>query len=199
MFYTIKTIENTDEINRCELFNIDNFQWRNVCHPKASGRMGYIKDKGFLIHLFCDELHPKADFFNDFDPVYKDSALEAFLKFDSCAPDYFNIEINANGACIAAFGQKRHVRKNFTKTQIESLEIHSQQTTSGWQILFILPESVIDAFQPNASWRITHKIRCNFYKLSEHPDIEHYYSFSPVQVNEPDFHRTDYFKTAIII
>lgn len=40
---------------------------------------------------------------------------------------------------------------------------------------------------------------CNFYKISESPDIEHYASFSPVDSEKPNFHLPECFARAVLI
>ncbi len=199
MVYEIKKISDTSELEQCHSFEISHFQWRSIYHPKSFGCIGYIEDKGFLVLLACEEVHPKADCLRNFEPVYKDSALEAFFQFDPASADYFNFEFNANGACIAAYGLTRHLRTYFSAEQILDLNIRPKITPHGWQILFLIPESVIYFFQPKARWKKTRHIYCNFYKLSEHPDIEHYGSFAPVPLPTPNFHRPDFFAKARIV
>lgn len=199
MCYQIKCINNIDDISQCETFLINHFQWRTICTPAAGGQVGFLKNKGFIVHLFCNEKEPKADYIHHFDPVYKDSALEAFFQFDIDHPQYFNFEFNANGACIAAFGSERFHRTKLTDQEITQLNIHSSKTTDRWEIFFLIPIEVINHYQPHMKKQNIKTIRCNFYKLSEHPKIEHYGSFSPVYLSEPNFHCTDFFKTAVIL
>lgn len=199
MVYEIRRISSFSDLQQCHSFEISNFQWRSVYRPKANGSVGYLENEGFIVILSCEELHPTANYKYNFQPVYKDSALEAFFKFDTESPQYFNFEFNANGACIAAFGPSRHLRENFRPEQIRALKIKSVTTGNGWQIRFFIPESIIFAYQPQAGWKRKKRVSCNFYKLSEDPAIEHYGSMAPVNLPAPNFHNTDFFVKAKII
>lgn len=199
MCYKIKSINHINDINRCETFYIDHFQWRSICTPAAGGQLGFSKNKDFIVHLFCNEKDPKTDYCHHFDPVYKDSALEAFFQFDIDRPEYFNFEFNSSGACIAAFGNERFHRIKLTEQEITQLNIHSSKTADRWEIIFFIPNRIINRYQPHRQKQNTKMIRCNFYKLSEHPEIEHYGCFSPINLPDPDFHCIDFFKNAVIL
>lgn len=198
MIYEIQKIGDISQFKTCPIFQIDHFQWHSIYHPKALGCVSYIENQGFHIWLACEEMHPKADYTLNFQPVYKDSALEAFFQFDLKSPQYFNFEFNAKGACIAAFGASRHPRINLTKEQILSLKIQPMTTPLGWQIHFFIPEELLRDYQPEANWKRTRHLRCNFYKLSEAPEIEHYASFAPVPGDTPNFHQIQTFADARI-
>lgn len=88
---------------------------------------------------------------------------------------------------------------NLTREQLLALNIQPKTTPLGWQIYFFIPESLIREFQPRAHWRRTKRLRCNFYKLSESPDNEHYASFAPVEAPESNFHDIRSFADALII
>lgn len=199
MIYEVRKIADASMLEQCPVFNIDCFQWHSVYHPKALGRAGYVENKGFAVWLSCEEVHPKTQYKKNFQPVYKDSALEAFFQFDIHAPEYFNFEFNSSGACIAAFGSTRHLRKNLTQEQLLALNIRSKITPLGWQIYFFIPEPLIQEYQPHINWRRTKRLRCNFYKLSESPDIEHYASYAPVDSPAPNFHAPRSFADALIL
>ena len=199
MIYEIRKIAGVSELEQCHPFEISNFQWRSIYRPRARGRVGYIENKGFLVWLACEEVHPKADCVYNFDPVYTDSALNAYFQFDLTNDNYFNFDFNAKGTCIAAYGSVPHIRSNFSLDQITDLNIRPKVTPYGWQIIFSIPESTIYFYQPQAKWKKTRFFRCNFYKVSIHPDIEHYGSFAPVHCPTPDFHQTAYFAKARIV
>lgn len=199
MVYEIRQIAGKAQIEQCHSFEISNFQWRSIYRPRAQGCVGYIENKGFLVWLACEEVHPKADCVRNFDPIYKDSALDAFFQFDLENNNYFSFEFNARGACIASYGHTRHLRIPFSPDHITDLNIRPKVTPYGWQILFFIPESTIFFFQPRSRWKKTRHIYCNFYKTSEHPDIEHYGSFAPVDLPRPNFHQTGSFVKASIV
>ena len=199
MVYEIKKIAGRSDLKRCHSFEISNFQWRSIYRPRARGCVGYIENKGFLVWLACEELHPKADCVRNYEPICMDSALVAFFRFDPACAEYFNFAFNARGSCLAGYGSMRHIRDCLSPDQICDLGIRSQVTADGWQILFLIPESIIFYFQPKAQWKKTRHIDCNFCKICEHPDIEHHGSFVPSGQRAEEFHRPEFFAQARII
>ena len=87
MVYEIKKIAGRSDLKRCHSFEISNFQWRSIYRPRARGCVGYIENKGFLVWLACEELHPKADCVRNYEPICMDSALVAFFRFDRPVPN----------------------------------------------------------------------------------------------------------------
>ena len=63
--------------------------------------------------MVCEEKDPLRTYTEDFDPVYRDSAMEAFFQFIPEQEVYLNFEVNANGALLAAYGPSRVYRSYF--------------------------------------------------------------------------------------
>lgn len=82
------------------------------------------------IKLVCEEKDPLRVYKEDQDPVYKDSAMEAFFQFkgnDTAADDiYLNFEMNANGALLACYGKNKMNRIPFTPDQIRKMKCSAE-------------------------------------------------------------------------
>lgn len=48
MNYTIRKINTENDIEKCDLFEINNYQWNNVYTPKTYGYAGYLEEKVFM-------------------------------------------------------------------------------------------------------------------------------------------------------
>lgn len=78
MTYDVLTIHSPEELSRCPVFHVDQFNWGGSYRPSTSGRLGYIPKSAFILEMECKESNPCRTFRKDNDPVYLDSAKEAF-------------------------------------------------------------------------------------------------------------------------
>lgn len=197
--YQIKIINKKEELCSCDSFSIRHFNWGGDYRPQAYGYAGLLKDKGFLIRLLCKEENPLCTYTKPNDPVYLDSALEAFLQLNSeKVSDYINLELNSNGTLLAKFGKDRSTRTDFTLRQIKNCPVESGRTDDTWWVEILLPFSIIEELYGPLSFSEGTKIRCNFYKISESKSCEHYASYAPIQHPQPNFHLPEFFADAVI-
>ncbi|MFR4989226.1 carbohydrate-binding family 9-like protein [Anaerotruncus colihominis] len=62
-----------------------------------------------------------------------------------------------------------------------------------------MPEALLASQLGRAPFSPGGQFFCNFYKISESPDIEHYASFSPVDSEKPNFHLPECFARAVLV
>lgn len=190
MKYRVKTISSEKEIEECERFLVNQVQWDSRIAPETYGYMGYVRDKGLFVKMVCREPSPKRVWLNHKDPVWKDSAMEVFLAF----PDgtltneslYLNLEVNANGAMYAQYGCGRKGRQFLSKRFYEDSNCRAEQKEGDWCVTLMTPEWLLKEIC-GLEWKKT-KFYCNFYKISESQEIEHYLSFSRIESSRPNFH-----------
>src|SRR6187399_1167142 len=60
-------------------------------------------DTAILLKFYVDEDNPRITYHQPNDPVYKDSCVEFFISFDN-GSSYYNMEWNAAGVCLMAYG-----------------------------------------------------------------------------------------------
>lgn len=195
---TIPTIHHTEDILCCPKHPIAHYMWRCTMKPEAYGQIAALNQQGFVIRLVSKESHPVTTYTNHFDPVYKDSAIEAFFQFGTLKSPYMNFEFNANGAVLAMYGTEREGRSRLDEKSIEALNIHTQKDEAQWSVTFFLPMDVIRRIYPDFTLEKGHHFSLNFYKISESPDIEHYGSMSKITLEHPDFHVPEFFASACI-
>ena len=99
----VEILRSRDELEGTKPFRIENLLWGTKKIPETFGYLGYVPGEGFYLKMVCVEKDPLRTYIADQDPVYQDSAMEAFLQFESArereaSPIYMNFEVNANGA-----------------------------------------------------------------------------------------------------
>lgn len=210
MQYPVNRIKNWAELETCPRFEIDNFLWTCKQKPPAYGWMGYSPDEGFLLRMVCEEANPKRTANSPQEMVCGDSALEAFFAFPvhPTPPDetffpsndglYLNFEVNANGAMYAKYGNGRRGRQPITPEEYRATNVRAQVFEDRWQIDLCVPQALIKRVCGIERFLEGDIFYCNFYKISEDPQIEHYASYHPVDSATPNFHLPEQFAKAII-
>jgi len=208
--YKTMIIDSPGMINTCPVFKVDNAQWTCKRKPATQGSVAYIPEKGLHVSMRCDEKDPLRTVTEHMGRVCCDSALEAFFAFpDNDAPLdnegrpsndglYLNFEINANGALYAKTGRGRKNRAPLTEGEMEDAAPAAWINTDGWGAGFYVPLTLLRRVAGIEELRENDVFYCNFYKISENPDIEHYLSFSAIQSETPNFHLPRFFAKAVI-
>lgn len=202
MKYEVHTIEEKSQLSDCPTFYIDKYNWGGDYRPAAYGKMAYIKEKGFIIYMKCEEKKPLRTFINNEDPVFQDSAMEAFFDF---APEkkketYVNIEMNANAAMLNHFGQKPPGRKIYTEFTNARCECIAHINEDSWSVELHIPLQYVKDLFGKDSFIPGDLIRCNFYKICQSSvPTEHYGSFTNINFPSCNFHLPEYFANAVIV
>ncbi len=196
--YPVKCISKIEELSECPIFPIDQYQWTKEYRPKAFGQMALLNDAEIIIKMTALESNPLRRYTEDEDPVYKDSAMEAFLNFNpTLKNDYFNFEINANGAMLSGFGENRKRQRVWQLTPYRA-SCEAKIYEESWEVLLRVPMNLIKEMYEKNSLQKGDIITCNFFKISEDPSIEHYASYAPIDSSTPNFHLYEFFHSAMI-
>lgn len=202
MNYEIHTILDKSELNNCPIFHVDCYNWGGDYRPVTYGRLAYLKGKEFIVQMTCEEKDPLRTFYHDEDPVFQDSAMEAFFDFapDSGKNTYVNIEMNANGAMLNRFGQKPPGRQVFTNFTTAPCTCQATIAEDAWTVEAHISLQYVKDLFGKGHFEPGDIIRCNFYKicLSKLP-IEHYGSYTPIDSPTFNFHLPEFFANAIIV
>jgi hypothetical protein len=169
--------------------------------------MAYIPGEGLFVSMSSDEPDPLRTMTNHMDMVCRDSAMEAFFAFPDISasltePDndglYFNFEVNANGAMYAKTGRGRKGREPLLPEEMAATGVRAWLRPGGWATEFLVPMSLIARLAGIGEFRPGDFFFCNFYKISENPEIEHYLAFSPIGSEKPNFHLPRFFARAVV-
>lgn len=210
MTYTTCIIPDKAAIHTCPQFQVDHFLWTNRRRPETTGRMGYIPGQGLFVRMVSLEEAPRCTYKNHMDMVCQDSAMEAFFTFPAqhlarqqgYAPGdgdlYFNFEVNPLGAMYAKYGHGRQNRLQLTGAEFDATGVAAGITADGWWMEFLLPEDLLLRLTGKDGFEEGDVFFCNFYKISETPEIEHYAAWADIPTPTPNFHQPRYFARACI-
>jgi len=203
--YFTHFINNRNEIETCPEFEVSNVLWNSTRSPRTTGRMGYIADEGLVIKMKCEESNPLRTKTANMEMVCLDSAMEAFFSFteqgqvptmDSL---YFNFEINANGALYAKSGYGRANRAEFLPEEITLVAPQAWISDDAWYMEITVPNQLLQRFLGKEQLSAGDIFYCNFYKVGQTAEIEHYMSYNYIDSDTPNFHMPPYFAKATIV
>ncbi|MCF2555520.1 carbohydrate-binding family 9-like protein [Faecalicatena contorta] len=204
MLLEVEMISKPDELESVEPFRVDKLLWGTKKIPDTYGYLGFVPQDGFYLKMVCEEADPLRQYKEDKDPVYRDSAMEAFLMFEpaknmASGAVYINLEANANGALLAAFGKERTYRTYFTAEEYEAFSCKAETEEGKWSVSLHIPLALLEQIYGPLCLEEGSVFSCNFYKISETKEIEHYASFSPILTDIPSFHLPEYFAPAVLV
>lgn len=200
----VAIIQTKEELTRLIPFKVEHALWGTKEFPETYGYIGFVPGDGFYLKMVCKESDPLRNYMDDNDPVYKDSAMEAFLMFEPPAfrsplTLYLSLEANANGALLAAYGEKRMYRTYFTGEEHKAFECRAQMEENEWSVEMRVPIWLLEKVYGSLYLEEGSYFTCNFYKISETAEIEHYASYSPILTSIPSFHLPEFFAEAEIV
>ena len=201
----LKSLENAEKTV------IDTINWSEFDYcPQVHFRMAYT-DSSFLLHYKVREQSVRALAGVDNGEVWKDACVEFFV---TPANDgiYYNFEFNCIGTCLLAAGPTRHGREAASAEVISqirrqpSLGKHPFAERMGdteWDITLVIPYTCLfkhPGFSINPSPTLPFgegvgSVRANFYKCGDGLTVPHFVSWNPIDTENPDFHRPDFFGT----
>lgn len=166
--------------------------------PQVAFRMAY-GDEGLYLHYRVAEDSVRAVAPNDNGHVWEDSCCEFFSQ---PADDgmYYNMECNCAGTLLVGCGKEREGR---TPAPLEILNGVDRWSSLGrqpfeertgacrWQLALIIPMRTF--FRHEIGSLSGRAIRANFYKCGDALSKPHFLSWSPIEIEKPDFHRPDFF------
>ena len=130
--------------------------------------------------------------------VHNDNCVEFFVSFGA-EQSYYNIEINCAGIALIAYGAARSNRTFLPKELVEKIEVHSIIKTSGvdqkaryaWEISLIIPKEI---FMHSNLTTLGHQTgHGNFFKCGDDLPEPHFYSWTSIEAEEPNFHLPQFF------
>lgn len=200
----VKTISSMEELSELSPLYVDKLLWGTKKSPKTYAYLGFVPEDGFYLKMVCEEKNPLRTFTQDNEPVYRDSAVEAFFLFESNKgrtgrPTYLNFEINANGALLASYGKERTYRSYFTPEERAAFQCQAKIEESSWSVDLRIPIEILERIYGTLDLGEGSYFTCNFYKISEDKEIEHYASYAPIESPIPSFHLPEYFVDAQIV
>lgn len=183
---------------------IDTYKWLDGYTPEAAAQLVYVEGECFILRMTCAEKDPLRRFRQYNEPVYTDSCLEFFADYTG-AGAYVNMEMNACGTLLSCIGKGRGNRtpiKDICHGDI--FPVSSSIDPDRWTVtatvsLPMLAELYGETVEALAERFVSGYTFCgNFYKCGDETAVPHYGMWRPVETENPDFHRPEYFGTLVI-
>jgi len=165
--------------------------------PRVTFAMAYNEQNIFLKFFVCEEFI-RAVNFDINSNVYEDTCVEFFMAFDN-DENYYNLEFNCYGTCLAGFGKGKTGRTLLPPERIEKIQTLPYLISSNssgehevyWELTLIIPASVFYAH--NISSFESKQCRANFYKCGDRLPKPHYLSWNKIVNDTPNFHLPEFF------
>lgn len=178
---------------------IDSVNWPELFPAKPATEFIIARsNSAIFIHYKVHEKQVKAIYTKDQDPVWQDSCVEFFCQLPG-AKTYFNFEFNCIGTCLSTERKSRtedinplSAEKTLQIKRYASLGTEPFEEKKGdfdWQLTVEIPFSLLKIDTNNLP---TH-IKANFYKCGDETSVPHYISWNPIHLENPDFHRPEFF------
>lgn len=168
---------------------LDNHLWaHNTYTPKVTFAIAYTTDS-ILLKYNVIESELIANYREINDPVYDDSCVEFFIKFDNDV-NYYNLEFNCMGTPLVGYGSGKYDRITVSKEIVSKIQSrsHIRTTAEGihWQLSLIIPFTVF-VFHSFTSLK-NESCSANFYKCGDKMTYPHYLSWNNIDHPSPNFH-----------
>ncbi len=185
--YTMKKIQGAPDWSAHEVLPIDNLLWTDSIDVAAQAQICY-DEENFYLRLAAKEPHIRMEGKDLLAEVCEDSCLEFFLQPTDRA-DYFNFEINPNGAIYLGYGRDLPslIRLIVPEVQ-ELLDIQVEFPEGGWALTYRVPFAFIRRFFPEFNPVQGGKVRANFYKCGDETVKPHFLAWNPITCEAPAFH-----------
>ncbi len=177
---------------------IDTLNWVGYPYkPKLNFRIGHTGTEIWL-KFYVEEKHILAMETRTNGDVYKDSCVEFFIAFDS--NNYYNFEFSCIGTRHLSFGPGRGNRTRISPAIVEQIEIESSlgnqpfEAKSGnfeWEMMIRIPVFCF-TFNDISSLEKT-LASANFYKCGDATAEPHFVTWNPIETENPDYHRPEFF------
>lgn len=176
---------------------IDTINWQEYSYKPIVAFDIARSHSALYLRYFVKGNSLKAIHIADDTPVHTDSCVEFFMKQENDA-HYYNFEFNCIGTCDAARRLSRHEKKSLTPEQYKQIRRYSTierkvtpelKGVHAWELTVAIPFEVMGIDPAN----LPEKIYANFYKCADDTANPHYLSWNPIAVEQPDFHRPEFF------
>lgn len=190
--YTIQKVQGKPDWSSVPVMPIDALLWTDSIDVSAQAQICWDEDALYL-RMEAVEPHIRMKETDLLAEVCEDSCLEFFLQ-PTDRPDYFNFEINPNGAIYLGYGRDLSSLIRLIVPKVQALlDIKVEFTAGGWELTYRIPFAFIRRFFPEFEAKAGTQMRANAYKCGDRTVKPHYLSWSPIGCPKPAFHCPEYF------
>ena len=85
------------------------------------------------------------------------------------------------------------------KEMIRKMKCSAEIQEEQWNVNLTLPIEILEQVYGKLNLQEGSDFRCNFYKICETKEYEHYAAYRCVESEQPNFHLPEYFENAVIL
>jgi len=128
--------------------------------------------------------------------VCEDSCVEFFFRPNS-DPNFFNIETSVLGTQLIGLGPAREDRRSIEVDEtvmqiVASVKDANSYHEEFWTVEYQVPFSFLKTFYGDLNI-VEDGLSANLFKCGDLTRYEHYGMWNEIEIDEPDFHRPDWF------
>ena len=166
--------------------------------PKVEFRVAHTED-AILLHFKVTEASVRARYGEDNGSVWTDSCVE-FFSIPAGDGIYYNIECNCIGTVLVGAGPQRNNREHAPAditaqvqrwSSLGRIPFEERVEEVTWEVALVIPYTVF--FKHQITSLDGKEIKANFYKCGDELQTPHFLSWNPIEIEQPDFHRPDFF------
>ena len=188
--YTVSEIHGAPDWESLPSLPVDRVLWTEDAGVRARGQLCFDR-QNLYVHMSAAEKEIRAEYTAPLSPVHEDSCLEFFF-LPAGGDRYFNFELNPNGCLCAQLGTCRKDRISLAGGDPQHFfDIRTGRTGDGWEVFYRIPLEFIRRYYPDFGFE--GEMTANLYKCGDKTVKPHYLSWSPVELDQPDFHRPEFF------
>lgn len=168
--------------------------------PEVKFRIAHT-DEAVLLHFKVTEQSVRAKYGEDNGAVWTDSCVE-FFAIPAGDGIYYNIECNCIGTVLVGAGPVRNGREHAPQSvtalidrwaSLGRIPFEERLGETEWEVALVIPYAVF--FKHQLSTLDGSEVKANFYKCGDELQTPHFLSWNPIPIENPDFHRPDFFGT----
>ena len=190
--YTIARTHGAPDFSVVDTLPIDTLLWSPEVPITAQAQICY-DETALYVRLSAQEPNIRAEERGPLGVPCEDSCLEFFF----CPADgddrYLSIECNPNGCLYLGFCNTGRRIIRLVPDCVEAIDPVIDMTEEGWSVTYAVPASYVRLFFPEFELKSGVTLRANCFKCGDKTVQEHYMSWNPVEVSDPDFHIPAFF------
>ncbi len=188
--YTIQKVQGKPDWSTVPIMPIDTLLWTDEIDVSAQAQICW-DDEALYLRMEAIEPHIRMEGTDVLSEVCEDSCLEFFFR-PTERLNYFNIEMNPNGAVYFGYGCELGVPGLVRLVPEERETLFGQRvtfTSNGWVLTYRIPFYFIKRFFPEFRAGEGVRMYANAYKCGDKTVKPHFLSWNPVLSETPSFHR----------
>ena len=190
--YTIARTYDAPDFSAVEVLPIDTLLWCPEVPITAQAQICY-DETALYVRLSAQEPNIRAEERGPLGVPCVDSCLEFFFCPIEGDDRYLSIECNPNGCLYLGFCNTGRRIIRLLPDEVKAIEPVIEMTEGGWSVTYAVPADYVRLFFPAFELKPGATIRANCYKCGDLTVQEHYMSWNPVEVVDPDFHVPAFF------